>query len=202
MSVSQELISLGLISGKKTGKVFDELYSDILTVDYSLESEFISSLYHKYTPTNPSLNGAVFEGILATVLYRSRILPIYAQVKLAFVPNINFDFVLYSREYGPIIISAKTSLRERYKQADLEGMMLRHVHRKSRSYLITLNESEATLVNDKINSGLVLGIDEVIVATRPKFDEFIATLKSLNYCEPGKIDILTSARVIKGLEKP
>ena len=77
-----------------------------------------------------------------------------------FVPNINFDFLLYSREYGPVVLSAKTSLRERYKQADLEGMMLRQVHRNAKTYLITLNSDEAKSVNSKISNGQVLGIEE------------------------------------------
>ncbi len=100
------------------------------------------------------------------------------------------------REFGPIIFSAKTSLRERYKQADLEGMMLRQVHRRSKSYLITLNELEANNVNEKIKNGQVLGLDSVIVASNESFDELIAKLKTYNYYKPEKIDILTSARLI------
>ena len=142
------------------------------------------------------MNGAVFEGLLATILYRSGVLPLFVQAKLSFVPNVDFDFVAYSKEFGPVILSAKTSLRERYKQADLEGMMLRQVHRKSKSYLITLNEKEAAGVNTKIETGLVLGLDKVVVATDKSFDELINELQALNFYRPEKIEVLTSSRVI------
>ncbi len=196
MPISKKLNQLQLISGVKISSIFDNLYSDILTIPYSSESALVTELWSRYKSESPSLNGNVFEGILATVLFRSDILPLYVQAKLSYVPNVDFDFVAYSKEFGPIILSAKTSLRERYKQADLEGMMLRQVHRKSKSYLITLNSNEANNVNKKIENGLVLGLDKVIVASHIKFDDLIADLKALNYYEPEKIDVLTSSRLI------
>ena len=196
MSISEELNYLGLLSGEKTSAIFDSLYRDILTVTYTSESALVNELWGRYTPVNKSLNGNVFEAILATIFYRSGILPLYVQAKLSFVPNISFDFVAYSKEFGPVILSAKTSLRERYKQADLEGMMVRQVHRRSKSYLITLSEKEALPVNEKIEDGSVLGIDDAIVATDTQFDVLISDLKSLTYYEPEKIDVLTGLRII------
>ena len=153
-------------------------------------------MWDRYEANSVSMNGAVFEGLLATILFRSGILPLFVQAKLSFVPNVDFDFVAYSKEFGPVILSAKTSLRERYKQADLEGMMLRQVHRKSKSYLITLNEKEAASVNQKIEKGLVLGLDKVVVATDKAFNNLMEDLKLLNFYRPDKIDVLTSSRMI------
>ena len=196
MLISEKLNQLNLISGNKISMVFDELYSDILTISYSSESAIIKELWARFTSTSPSINGNIFEGILAVIFFRSSILPLYVQAKISFAPNVDFDFVAYTREIGPIILSAKTSLRERYKQADLEGMMLRQVHRRSKSYLITLNEVEANNVNKKIKQGQVLGLDRVIVAHNETFDQLIAELKTYNYYRPEKIDILTSSRLI------
>ena len=147
----------------------------------------------------PVTNGNVFEGLLATILYLNKILPLYQQAKLAFVPNVEFDFVAYSIEFGPIVLSAKTSLRERYKQADLEGMMLRQVHRKAKSFLITLNVEEAKSVNQKIGDGKVLGLDRVVVATNSEFDELLEELKTYSYEEPKPEPIIVSpmSKVIK-----
>ncbi len=197
MTISERLNSLQLISGDSISSIFDELYDDILTIPYTSESALVRELWSRYKPTSPSLNGSVFEGILAAVLFRSGILPLYVQAKLSYVPNVDFDFVAYTKEFGPIILSAKTSLRERYKQADLEGMMLRQVHRKSKSYLITLNATEANSVNKKIKAGTVLGLDDVIVASDEKFDRLIVELKNYTYYQPEKIDVLTSTRLIK-----
>lgn len=196
MKISEHLESLSLISGKKLKEIFDELYQDILVYPYESPSTFVRDMWSRYTSENPSLNGKVFEAILATIFYREGIVPMFVQAHLAFVPNVEFDFVAYSKEHGPVVLSAKTSLRERYKQADLEGMMLRQVHRKSKSYLITLHEAEAKNVNNKIAIGEVLGLDDVVVASNSCFDDLIEELKTYNYYLPEKISVISGSKVI------
>ena len=197
MGIANELAELNLISGDQVKKVFDDLYQDSLTITMGSGSDFIRSMWARYDNQTPSLNGKVFEGLLAICLYRMGIRPIYLQAKLAFIPNVDFDFILYSREIGPVVLSTKTSLRERYKQADLEGMMLRQVHRKARTYLITMNEVEANSVNDKIRMGAVLGIDSVVTASLSSFDVFLSELQQLDYIEPPSVQVITSNKIIK-----
>lgn len=81
--------------------------------------------------------------------------------------------MFYTTERGPICISAKTSLRERYKQADLEAIALKYVHRRALCYLVTLDISEAKKVKEKIKSGDVIGLDKVVVATSDEFNDLI-----------------------------
>jgi hypothetical protein len=101
------------------------------------------------------------------------------------VPNVVYDLLLYSKERGPIAISAKTSLRERYKQADLEGRALKAVHKRALSYLITLDDKEAERVSGKIARGEVLGLDKVITATvSEEMDGLVEDLKAFEYVEP------------------
>lgn len=197
MLTFEELIEKNLISGPAVIKVFTEIYDDILEIDISSPSAAMGELWGRYPNEIRSLNGKVFESLLATILYRAGIYPIYAEAMLSFVPNVEFDFVAYSRECGPVILSAKTSLRERYKQADLEGMMVRQVHRKAKSFLLTLDTSAALLVNRKIESGQVLGLDDVIVATDQKFDGLVSNLQEMNFYEPEKIEVLSCKRLIK-----
>ena len=137
MTISNILSEKNLISGPAVKDIFDNYYEDILDLDITSPSKLMNELWSRYPNKIRSLNGKVFEALLATILYRSGIYPIYVEATLSFVPNVEFDFVAYCKECGPIILSAKTSLRERYKQADLEGMMVRQVHRKAKSYLIT-----------------------------------------------------------------
>jgi hypothetical protein len=99
-------------------------------------------------------------------------------------------------ERGPICISAKTSLRERYKQADLEAIALKYVHRKALSYLVTLEENEARSVKEKIKSGDVIGLDNVVVATSNEFNELIEELKSYKFSEPPTVKVIESNQVI------
>lgn len=116
--------------------------------------------------------------------------------KVAFVPNVIYDLMFYTAERGPICLSVKTSLRERYKQADLEAIALKYVHRKALSYLITLEEREALGVQNKIKSGDVIGLDEVIVATSPDFDHLINELKKYQFSDPPTVKVIESNQVI------
>jgi hypothetical protein len=65
-------------------------------------------------------------------------------------------------------------------------MMLRQVHRNAKTYLITLNDSEARNVNTKIENGQVLGIDSVITAIKTDFDKLLEDLSSLTFYKPKK----------------
>ena len=135
------------------------------------------------------INGAFFEHIIYTLLYRENILPFYTQVKVAFVPNIEFDTILYSKS-SPICLSLKTSLRERYKQADLEAIALKYVHRKAQSYLLTLSSSEALLIKNKIEDGQVIGLDNVIDCNSDEIDDLIKKLKKKVFTESETVEVL------------
>ena len=88
-------------------------------------------------------------------------------------------------------ISLKTSLRERYKQADLEAIALKYVHRNAKNYLIMLKSDETASLKQKLKKGELLGINEVIAADDVEFDEFVDNMKKNKYINPGKVDIIT-----------
>ena len=118
------LNQLGIVTGKdnKAAKVFEELFPSFLDVKYSEPADYVKKYwdaYEKRSGGNSNLNGKIFEYILATLCVRERILPLYLSAKVAFVPNVFYDLMFYVAERGPVCVSAKTSLRERYKQADL-----------------------------------------------------------------------------------
>ena len=195
------LKQLGIVIGKdtKSGNLFEDLYPDFMTLEYSKPSEYIKKLWKKYEAVedrNSSLNGKMFEYILASLCIREGILPVYMSAKVAFVPNVIYDLMFYTNECGPICWSVKTSLRERYKQADLESIALKYVHRKALSYLITLDAREAQSVKGKIKSGDVIGLDNVIVATTPEFDDLVKNLKQFVLEDPEPVKIIESNLVI------
>lgn len=195
------LRKLGIVIGKDTKgqKVFEDLFSDFMLFEYNKPSEYIHSFwtkYEAYPERSSSLNGKMLEYILASLCIREGILPTYMSAKVAFVPNVIYDIMFYTAERGPICWSVKTSLRERYKQADLESIALKYVHRKALSYLITLNEKEAQGVKDKIISGDVIGLDKVIVATNSEFDELIKELKTFKFEEPPTVKVIESTQVV------
>lgn len=198
-----QLVKFGILgpAPSKTADVFASIYSDILNRPYTTPAQFMATAWAEYnasmTGNNAGLNGNVFEALVSVLLYREGITPLFVQVSVAFVPNVTFDLVAYDKMCGPVVFSIKTSLRERYKQADLEGMFLRHVHRDAKSYLITANEAEADGVNRKIASRAVLGLDKVVYSGGNDFNSLIEDLKKLTYIVPPPVAVMTSARVIK-----
>jgi hypothetical protein len=200
-----KLNDLSITIGKdnKAELVFDSLFPNFLAIKYKKPSEYVQKYWSKYLEhpeRNNNLNGKIFEYILATICIREGILPIYMSAKVAFVPNVIYDLMFYTSERGPICWSVKTSLRERYKQADLESIALKYVHRKALSYLITLEENEAKSVKAKIKSGDVIGLDNVIVATNEEFNVLINELKAFEFSEPPTVRVIESNQIIT-LEK-
>jgi hypothetical protein len=196
-----QLNKLGITVGQnsKAEIVFDDLFDSFLNVKYLQPSEYIAQYWEKYSghrERNNNLNGKIFEYILATLFVREGMLPLYMSARVAFVPNVIYDLMFYTTEQGPICISAKTSLRERYKQADLEAIALKYVHRKALSYLVTLEEKEAKSVQQKIRTGDVIGLDEVIVANSSQFDKLISQLKELKFSIPPTVKVIESNQVI------
>ena len=195
------LKELGIVIGSdtKAGGIFESLFPNFMEIPYNSPSEYVSHLWNTYEAQpnrNSNLNGKLFEYILASLCIREGILPLYMSAKVAFVPNVIYDLMFYSAERGPICWSVKTSLRERYKQADLESIALKYVHRKALSYLITLNETEAAGVKAKIKSGDVIGLDDVIVATKPEFDVLVEELKAFQFEEPPTVKVIHSTQVV------
>lgn len=195
------LKKLGIVIGDNTkaGKIFEELFPDFFELRYSKPSEYVTNLWNKYETRddrNANLNGKIFEYILASLCIRESILPLYMSAKVAFVPNVIYDLMFYTAGRGPICWSVKTSLRERYKQADLESIALKYVHRKALSYLITLSEKEAKSVKAKIKTGDVIGLDNVIVATTSEFDDLVTELKESDFEEPPTVKVIESTQVV------
>lgn len=192
---------LGIVKTKTKGyHVFmDHIAPDFIN-NTMRPSEYVKDCWRKYetcgVARNNSLNGTIFELIIATLFVKEGIMPLHLQAKVAFVPNINFDAVLYTNETGPIGLSLKTSLRERYKQADLEAIALKYVHRKAQNYLLTMDREEAEAVSRKISEGAVLGINKAVLASAPEFDMFIDELKDKTFIAPGSVEIISAARVI------
>lgn len=195
------LKKLGIVKSKTKGyHVFMEHIAPDFMSNTMGPSEYVRYCWNNYENSgverNNSLNGTIFELIIATLFVKEGILPLHLQAQVAFVPNVNFDAVLYTHENGPIGLSLKTSLRERYKQADLEAVALKYVHRKAENYLLTMDREEADSVSRKIATGAVLGLDKAVLASSEEFDSFVNNLKSKAFVSPGSVEIITASRII------
>jgi hypothetical protein len=137
-------------------------------------SQYIQNFWTQYMreyDSNRSVNGAVFEELIAITLIRKQIMPFYMQAQIAFIPNAIYDFVIYCQDIGPLILSAKVSIRERYKQADLEAVVLKNVHRKSESYLISLNQIEVNARKYRLDE--VMAINDFTYAFSSEYDDLL-----------------------------
>jgi len=202
------LQDLGIVKGNENlgAKIFEDLFPSFMNIDYENPSDYISIYWNSYIRVRDKVlfndqqkrgvNGKIFEYIIATLLIRENIFPIYLNARVAFVPNINYDILLYSTDRGPICLSAKTSFRERYKQADLEAIAMKYVHRRSQCFLITLSQEDADSVNKKQRMGDVIGLDSAICATTNSFNELIEGLKDFNLVESPKVNIIKSKQVV------
>ena len=163
-----------------TGKA-GTIYKSVLDSldNYSVPHEFIRLAYDLYIEeygSNRNTNGKMLEYLMCETLVREGITPFYYQAKFKLVPNVDFDLVCY-HPVRPVVLSAKVSLRERYKQAVLEGFILGQVYRSSKSYLITLSRDEQARERRKILSGDVVGLADCLIADSPDYDALLEDLK-------------------------
>lgn len=178
-------------------KIVAHILPDI-NVDHDLKaSEFIQKYWQKYQeeyPSNQSTNGKVFEEMIAIILIRAGIFPFYMQARVAFISYVNYDFIVYSEDIGPIALSVKTSLRERWKQADLEAVALKYIHRKSEVYVISLDPDEVR--RRKVDASESLGIDGFILGTSNELDSLISSIKEHHLALAPTVEVVTSNTII------
>lgn len=209
--MKKEFLSDWNIVGKetKTDLVFSKMLSRFSS-NTDIPSEYVKKKWIKYKKlpsryqTN-SMNGNIFEAIIYTIFIKEKITPIYFQAELEFVPNIKYDLIVFPRKEtgnvdvsSPIGFSLKTSLRERYKQADLEGLALKEVYKRAETYLITLDsDQEIEKFEKKVEDKDIRGIDRCINACSSEFDDIINRLKNSGVDEPPDIKAIKSASEIK-----
>jgi hypothetical protein len=150
------------------------------------------SIYEKH---NNSLNGGLFEELIILVLKMQGILPFYVQANVAFVNVAQYDIIIYTKEIGPISLSLKTSLRERWKQAEFEAQILRGVHRKSESYLVTLDEDNE-VPRRRVDASDIVGLDAFVLAGTRELDALIEHLKHYHPIEAPIVKVVDSSRII------
>ena len=196
---NEYLSDYGIVNDDKiTNKTFAKLITNFSS-NKDTPSKYVKKLWDKYQllkiKHNNALNGLIFEAIIETVFIKEKILPMYLQVSLEFVPDIEYDLIVFPKDENgkvdvsaPVCLSIKTSLRERYKQADLEGLALKEVYKRAKTYLITIDEkNKIEKFIKKIDNKDVRGIDKCIDAYSEEFDELIYSIKQYGVTEPPDI---------------
>jgi hypothetical protein len=142
-----------------------------------------------------SMGGRWLEWAVLIALKAKGLTPAYWQAEFASVPNAFNDVMVWSTEHGPIIISCKTSLRERYKQADLEAATLRMHYPAGKFYLLTLDDDKNHIarVRKKIKDGEILALQ--VVYARDNVDDLFTFLKTLSLTEAEPKSLRSSTEI-------
>jgi hypothetical protein len=142
-----------------------------------------------------SMGGRWLEWAVLIALKQNNLTPAYWQARLAGAPNDN-DVLLWSKEHGPIVLSCKTSLRERYKQADLEALALRAKFPNAKAFLITLDSDKLHVARTrkKIQTGEVIALQAIYDETN--IDDLFAFLKTQTLLRPDPA-LLRSGRPVR-----
>ena len=171
----------GLVSSNSNGKLIKAITKIQPELDHfpykspSLYNDRVWKLLSSAISDNSS-RGSAFEFLIAFTLMRENISPFYYQVEFSNITWAEFDILIYTKEIGPIVFSCKTSLRERWKQAEFEAQLLRRDFPESRSFLITMDPKESSVAN-KIKNGPKTGLEKVMRSNQPAFDRIIQEIK-------------------------
>ncbi|CAM11638.1 Conserved hypothetical protein [Candidatus Phytoplasma australiense] len=119
-----------------------------------------------------SLRGKINEFFILLYFRYYGITNLYPQAYLFFIPDIKFDLVLFTHTKRIIAFNFKTCLRDRYKQAIIEGQQLKKLDTRFEYYLLTNHTSETQRLNEKLKQGKVQSINKVINLFSPNSHSF------------------------------
>ncbi len=191
------LITHGVAKSTTNKKAVDRLLKiqpNLDLVDYPSPSKYFENTWKAISSGrgfSRNMSGECFELIMACILIKEGITPFYMQAEVQFVPDARFDILIFTEEIGPIALSLKTSLRERYKQAELEAISLKSVHRKAQTFLITNNEIEARQNQKRVDQGVFIGIQKVLIPQSSALDELVSYLKTFTPILAGEVPIIS-----------
>lgn len=198
----QFLIDLGLVSKSGQASSLLSRFVPSLEAVEPTPSKFVSEVWTAInTPKSLSngLRGSVLELLVGLSLIRAGIAPFFRQAEITYVNNAKFDFLLWEGGWNPISLSVKTSLRERYKQAELEAGALQNVHRRSENYLITLEADEVATRRRKLErASQFSNLDRMVLADTSEFDELISQLAERLFARPMDINPMANDLIVAG----
>ncbi|WAN63350.1 hypothetical protein RS022_04450 [Candidatus Phytoplasma rubi] len=136
------------------------------------------------------IRGKINEYLILLYFQNQGIIHLYPQAYLFFISDIKFDLVLFTKTKRIIAFNFKTCLRDRYKQAMVEGQQLKKLDTRFEFYLLTNNEPETQRLNHKINQGKVQGINQVINLFSDSANNFLQNLITRQFIPFSNINII------------
>ena len=92
---------------------------------------------------NKQLRGQILEQVFLAAIINDGLLPVHLRFRIRCVYTTRFDFVWWRDQKHPWTLNVKTSLRERFKQAICDSILMKRLYPDQMSYVFTLNREEA-----------------------------------------------------------
>ncbi|MDO8059354.1 hypothetical protein OC683_01860 ['Crotalaria aegyptiaca' phytoplasma] len=153
--------------------------------------------YHYNSQSQKVIRGKINEYLILFYFQNQGISNLYPQAYLFFIPDIKFDLVLFTQTKRIIAFNFKTCLRDRYKQALIEGQQLKKLDTRFEFYLLTNNTVEAQRLNKKIHQGKTPGINRVIDCFSSQANIFLQILLTNQFIPFPDINIIKKAQGVK-----
>jgi hypothetical protein len=159
--------------------VFNE--NELLSYSYQVKYDFFKYFWNKYETfteiyksennksINNTYNGQAYTIIIAYLLHREKIKIKSMDEEIINVPFVKPDFIFLSDMGRTIFLSIKTSLRERWKQADWEAIKYKEKESNAACILLSNNLREVKAIKSKLN---ILSLDEIYYTNKEDLESF------------------------------
>lgn len=149
------------------GDVYEEVWGFVRSDSSKTASQLIHNGFASLNTTSASHDGAIFEALFFASLIGSGINHVLLGVSYAKLPYSTIDAVVYTKHKGPVMISLKTSLRERWKQNDLEFCIIKQIQPGAFCALATMDAKGWRQPARLLEDGKLLGLNDVIDCNMP-----------------------------------
>lgn len=126
----------------------------------TVPSKFMESGFKRFSTGAARKNGDLFEGLFIAILGRSAISHIILGAEYRCLPYSTVDVAIYTSNNLPILISLKSSLRERWKLSDFEFNRIKSFNPDAVCAIATLKD--ASTPHRLLESNKLLGSDYII----------------------------------------
>ncbi|PEH36354.1 hypothetical protein [New Jersey aster yellows phytoplasma] len=169
--------------------LFNKPFNEYMIKTHKLLNEYLNNKQHN-SQSQKVIRGKINEYLILLYFQNKGIINLYPQAYLFFIPDIKFDLVLFTETKRIMAFNFKTCLRDRYKQAMVEGQQLKKLDTRFEFYLLTNNETETQRLNNKINQGKVQGINQVINLFSNSANNFLQNLITAKFIPFSNINII------------
>ena len=118
-------------------------------------------------------SGPLFEMIIGSVIFSAGVEAFYRKTALAKVPELELDFLLLGDDpNSPICIQLTSTLRERYKLADLQAFKIKHFYPGAYVTLLTMDSKDVA----RRDPAQLKSLDALIDAGSTGLDELVEVI--------------------------